>query len=171
MRLRLGLLNIFLILLFGGLLFGRAAQAADVTITVNGSVVARPCNVVLNDTAVDLGNLYKFDLINPGSTSPWVNVNLSLNACPVGTSKVTASFSGPSDTSGYYTNQGSANNIAVELQDTGGKSLKAGTTTTIDVDDTTSTAVFPLRVRAVSVNGGPSAGSIKSVITVTYTYA
>ncbi|VDR24916.1 P pilus assembly protein, pilin FimA [Raoultella terrigena] len=35
-------------------------QAADVTITVNGKVVAKPCTVSTTHATVDLGDLYTF---------------------------------------------------------------------------------------------------------------
>ncbi len=35
-------------------------QAADITITVNGKVVAKPCTVSTTNATVDLGDLYTF---------------------------------------------------------------------------------------------------------------
>ena len=91
-------------------------QAADVTITVNGKVVAKPCTVSTTNATVELGDLYTFSLISAGSTSAWHTVALDLSNCPVGTSRVTASFSGTADSTGYYKNQGSAGNIQLELK-------------------------------------------------------
>jgi minor fimbrial subunit len=53
-------------------------------------------------------------------------VALDLSNCPVGTSRVTASFSGTADATGYYKNQGTAGNIQLELQDDGGTTLNNG---------------------------------------------
>ena len=69
-------------------------QAADVTITVNGKVVAKPCTVSTVNATVNLGDLYTFSLVSAGAASPWHSVALTLSNCPVGTSRVTASFSG-----------------------------------------------------------------------------
>lgn len=69
-------------------------QAADVTITVNGKVVAKPCTVSTTNATVDLGDLYSFSLMSAGAASAWHDVALELTNCPVGTSRVTASFSG-----------------------------------------------------------------------------
>ncbi|AST81324.1 TPA: type 1 fimbrial protein [Citrobacter freundii] len=148
-----------------------ALQAADVTITVNGKVVAKPCTVSTTNATVELGDLYTFSLISAGSTSAWHTVALDLSNCPVGTSRVTASFSGTADSTGYYKNQGSAGNIQLELQDDSGNRLNTGATKSVQVDDATQNARFPLQVRAISVNGGATQGTIQAVINVTYTYA
>lgn len=146
-------------------------QAADVTITVNGKVVARPCTVSTKNATVELGDLYTFSLVSAGSASAWHGVSLDLSNCPVGTSRVTASFSGAADTTGYYKNQGTAHNIQLELQDDSGTTLNNGTEKTVQVDDPTQSAHFPLQVRALTVNGGVTQGTIQAMITVTYTYA
>lgn len=148
-----------------------ALWAADVTITVNGKVVAKPCTVSTTNASVELGDLYTFSLISAGSASAWHSVALELSNCPVGTSRVIASFSGTADATGYYQNQGTAKNIQLELQDNGGNTLNTGATTTVTVDEASQSAHFPLQVRALSVNGGATQGTIKTVINVTYTYA
>ncbi len=47
----------------------RFLRAADVTLTVNGKVVARPCTVSTVNATVELGDLYTFSLIGAGSAS------------------------------------------------------------------------------------------------------
>lgn len=148
-----------------------AARAADVTITVNGKVVAKPCTVSTTNATVDLGDLYSFSLISAGAASAWHDVALELSHCPVGTSRVTASFSGTADSTGYYKNQGTAQNIQLELQDASGNTLNTGATKTVQVDDATQSAHFPLQVRALTVNGGATQGTIQAVINITYTYS
>ena len=146
-------------------------QAADVTITVNGKVVAKPCTVSTANATVDLGDIYTFSLASAGSSSAWHSVALVLSNCPVGTSRVVASFSGTADSTGYYQNQGTAGNIQLELQDDDGNTLNTGATKSVQVDDTTQSARFPLQVRAVSVNGGATSGTIKATVNVIYTYS
>lgn len=148
-----------------------ALQAADVTITVNGKVVAKPCTVSTTNASVELGELSTFSLVSAGSASSWQSTALDLNNCPVGTSRVTASFSGTTDATGYYKNQGTAGNIQLELQDEGGNTLNTGATKTVQVDASTQSTRFPLKVRALTVNGGATQGTIQAVINVTYTYA
>ncbi|EFB73091.1 protein FimG [Providencia rustigianii DSM 4541] len=144
--------------------------AADVTVTVNGSVVAKPCTVATTTANVDLGDLYTFNLVSPGAASQWHEVTLDLVNCPVGTSAVTATFKGTTDTTGYYKNQGTATNIQLQLQDTAGNNLNNGVQKKLQVNDSTLSTSFPLQVRALSVKGGATQGSIQATIDVTYTY-
>ncbi|MDU3693877.1 MAG: fimbrial protein [Klebsiella michiganensis] len=148
-----------------------ALQAADITITINGKVVAKPCTVSTTNASVDLGELYTFSLLSAGSASAWQGTELDLSNCPVGTSRVTASFSGTADATGYYRNQGTARNIQLELQDEGGNTLNNGARKEVQVDDSTQSTRFPLKVRALTVNRGATQGTIQAVIYVTYTYA
>ncbi|MFJ3164498.1 fimbrial protein [Serratia sp. CY54717] len=146
-------------------------QAADITITVNGHVVAKPCTVSTTNASVTLGDLYTFNLVTAGSASSWHSIALNLSNCPVGTSRVVATFSGTTDSTGYYKNLGTASNIQLELQDDGGTTLNNGAKKSVQVDDSSQSARFPLQARALSVNGGATQGTIQAVISVTYTYA
>ena len=147
--------------LLAGLLTASASlRAADVTLTVNGKVVARPCTVSTVNATVELGDLYTFSLNGAGSASAWHSVALDLSNCPVGTSRVKATFSGTADSTGYYKNQGTA-----------GTTLNNGSSQSVQVDEASQSARFPLQVRALSVNGGATQGTIQAVINVTYTYA
>ncbi|PJG59481.1 fimbrial protein [Aeromonas cavernicola] len=159
-------------LLASGLMINTAVlQAADIDITVNGRVVARPCTVDTPNATIDLGDLYTFDFRTAGSTSTWHSVALNLSNCPIGTSRVVATFSGATDNTGYYRNDGTARNIQLELQDDNGTRLNNGARKSVQVNDSSLSTRFPLRVRAVSVNGRPSDGTIQAVINITYTYA
>lgn len=51
-------------------LFTATLQAADVTITVNGRVVAKPCTIQTKEANVNLGDLYTRNLQQPGSGLP-----------------------------------------------------------------------------------------------------
>ncbi|HGV3726376.1 TPA: fimbrial protein [Escherichia coli] len=97
-------------------LFTATLQAADVTITVNGRVVAKPC------------------------------------------------------TTGYYKNEGTAENIQIELRDDQDAALKNGDSKTVIVDEITRNAQFPLKARAITVNGNASQGTIEALINVIYTW-
>lgn len=147
------------------------AKADDVTITVNGKVVAKPCTISTPTATVDLGDLYTFSLAQAGASSEWHDVTLNLTNCPVGTSKVTATFSGTADATGYYGNQGTARNLQLQLQDNGGATLNNGANKTVAVDAASQSTSFPLQVRALTVNGGTTQGTIQAVINVTYTWS
>ncbi|HDX8952232.1 TPA: type 1 fimbrial protein [Klebsiella michiganensis] len=151
--------------------FSPVLQATDITITVNGKVVARPCTVSTTNASVDLGELYTFSLVSAGSASAWHSTELDLSNCPEGTSRVVATFSGTADSTGYYKNQGTAGNIQLELQDNSGTTLNNGKQKSVEVNDSSQSVRFPLQVRALSINGGATQGTIQAVINVTYTYA
>uniref|UniRef100_UPI001F5B4EF4 fimbrial protein n=1 Tax=Pseudomonas sp. TH34 TaxID=2796399 RepID=UPI001F5B4EF4 len=144
--------------------------AADVNIIVNGRVVAQPCTV-LAPPVVDLGDQFATDYSQAGSRSGWYPVTLSLTNCPVGTSGITATFTGPADDTGYYQNQGDALNLQLELQDANGNNLNNGNSSTVQVNESTQAATLSLRVRALSVKGNAQQGSIQASINVTYTYS
>ncbi|EOU67866.1 fimbrial-like adhesin protein [Escherichia coli KTE14] len=131
-------------------LFTATLQAADVTITVNGRVVAKPCTIQTKEANVNLGDLYTRNLQQPGSASGWHNITLS--------------------NTGYYKNEGTAENIQIELRDDQDAALKNGDSKTVIVDEITRNAQFPLKARAITVNGNASQGTIEALINVIYTW-
>ena len=141
-------------------LFTATLQAADVTITVNGRVVAKPCTIQTKEANVNLGDLYTRNLQQPGSASGWHNITLSL----------TAIVTGSTDNTGYYKNEGTAENIQIELRDDQDAALKNGDSKTVIVDEITRNAQFPLKARAITVNGNASQGTIEALINVIYTW-
>lgn len=154
-------------------LFISLAQASDVTITVNGRVIAKPCTVSTTDVLIDFGTLYAYNFITPQSTSEWRTFNLQLTNCPIGTSQVTATFSGTSDNTNYYANLATtdaAKNIQIELQDSLNTVLKNGSSKNLTVNNSSKSIDTPMRVRLISLNGGATQGAIQSEITVTYQY-
>ncbi|NWC93107.1 MULTISPECIES: fimbrial protein [unclassified Pseudomonas] len=155
-----------LLLVVGGV----NTYAADVDITVNGRVVAKPCTVSTPPAAVILEELFAPDFAQAGSTSGWHNVMLNLTNCPVGTSSVTATFTGAADDTGYYANQGDALNLQVELRDANENILNNGNSTMVKVDDSQSINLL-LHLRVLSVKGNATQGSIQVNINVAYTYS
>ncbi len=162
-------LRMFLLATFCAL-FTATLQAADVTITVNGRVVAKPCTIQTKEANVNLGDLYTRNLQQPGSASGWHNITLSLTDCPAETSAVTAIVTGSTDNTGYYKNEGTAENIQIELRDDQDATLKNGDSKMVIVDEITRNAQFPLKARAITVNGNASQGTIEALINVIYTW-
>ncbi|AOM53249.1 fimbrial protein [Escherichia coli] len=72
--------------------------------------------------------------------------------------------------SGYYKNEGTAENIQIELRDDQDAALKNGDSKTVIVDEITRNAQFPLKARAITVNGNASQGTIEALINVIYTW-
>ncbi|WP_249213354.1 MULTISPECIES: type 1 fimbrial protein [unclassified Tatumella] len=148
-----------------------AVSAADVTITISGKVVAKPCTIATTNANVALGNLPTFSFVNAGSASDWKTVTLDLTNCPIGTSSVKATFTGTSDSTGtYFSNQGTAGNIALQLADSSGNNLTNGGSLTSTVSDATLSTAFNLQVRAITPVGKVTQGTIQSTIDVTYTW-
>lgn len=152
------------------------AYAADVTINVTGKVVASPCTVDNNGVYnIDLGQSISSTTLSPANSySAWKNFNVTLSACPVGTTKVTAAFSGNADSynNTMYANAtgtGYAQNVAVQLQNSSsGTNTGNGSTMTVSVVN--SAATFPLQARAYSTPGGATAGIINAVVLMNMTY-
>ncbi len=82
------------------------------------------CTIQTKEANVNLGDLYTRNLQQPGSASGWHNITLSLTDCPVETSVVTAIVTGSTDNTGYYKNEGTAENIQIELRDDQDATLK-----------------------------------------------
>ncbi len=69
-----------------------------------------------------------------------------------------------------YKNEGTAENIQIELRDDQDAALKNGDSKTVIVDEITRNAQFPLKARAITVNGNASQGTIEALINVIYTW-
>ncbi|MEL2668405.1 hypothetical protein R9K63_23955 [Escherichia coli] len=95
---------------------------------------------------------------------------IKLTDCPVETSAVTAIVTGSTDNTGYYKNEGTAENIQIELRDDQDATLKNDDSKTVIVDEITRNAQFPLKARAITVNGNASQGTIEALINVIYTW-
>ncbi|MEQ5608386.1 hypothetical protein ABN298_21705 [Escherichia coli] len=61
-------------------------------------------------------------------------------------------------------------NIQIELRDDQDAALKNGDSKTVIVDEITRNAQFPLKARAITVNGNASQGTIEALINVIYTW-
>ena len=83
---------------------------------------------------------------------------------------MTAIVTGSTDNTGYYKNEGTAENIQIELRDDQDATLKNGDSKTVIVDEITRNAQFPLKARAITVNGNASQGTIEALINVIYTW-
>lgn len=150
------------------------ANADPVNINVTGNIVASPCTV---DTAGSnlsptLGDIQATALSEAGSASDWVAFAIELKDCPAGTTKATITFNGSADAdspASMYANAGSADNVAVELQGSGGDLFGNGKffTGIIFADHT---YTYNLKTRAYSTKGGATPGNISAAIQATFVY-
>jgi len=141
----------------------------NATLYVNGSVTAQPCTVSQTQMTVNLGDIYTSTLVGAGAATPWVPFTLSLTSCPDGTNGVTAVISGATDSNGNFINQGTAGDIAVQLQAISGQQLSSGSSLQTAVDQSQN-AKFSLQVRAITPGGNATSGTLQSAINITYTW-
>jgi len=146
-----------------------AGVTKSATIYVNGSVTAQPCTISRTQMTVNLGDIYTSTLVGAGASTPWVPFTLNLTACPDGTNAVTAVFSGVTDSNGNFSNQGTAGDMAVQLQTLSGQQLSSGSSLQTAVDQSQN-ASFSLQARAITPGGNPTSGTLQSAINITYTW-
>ena len=165
------------ITLFTAISSSLPTYAADVTLYINGDIVASSCTVENNGMYnIDLGhNIPSRRLNAANSYSTWTEFYVTLSHCPVGTSRVTAPFTGPLDGTNpnLYANVSSpdsSRNVAIELQRiTGSVNAGSGKSIAVDVDNNRQ-AIFDMRARIFSVTGGATAGHISAMVVMNFTY-
>lgn len=145
-------------------------------LNIYGNVVVSPCVVDSGSVNqdVDFGQLLGTHLRTAGASSEWVPFQVKLIACPVMTTKVFVTFDGTpySDDLSLYENEGSAQNIAIELADANShSSIKGkGSSMTVNVDSSTHDAIVPLAAHVVAQNSGVVAGQIRSTVLLSFTW-
>lgn len=165
-------------LLFILTLVGQDGWAENVTVNIQGRVLASPCVVDTAVQSVDFGKMSALDLQQAGSYSPAIkNFRITVKDCPESTTSVTAQFSGlpyPDDNSGYGST-GSAQNIGIKvipansvwsdnsLSPVDGRWVKG-------VSSVTHSADFDFLARVYSATGNVTSGSISGAMLVTFIY-
>ncbi|MEQ5204976.1 type 1 fimbrial protein, partial [Providencia rettgeri] len=110
---------------------------------------------------------------NASSGSNWNTFNISLNNCSSFINQVKLTFTGTADTAdvaSLYKNQGTAKNLAVQLQN-GNGTTALGNQKVLQVPTNGQANInIPLRTRAFSSLGNATPGTISANITATITY-
>ena len=167
------------LILFFLYLSGIDAQAVD--FTISGKVVATPCSVETNlasGKSIDLGTLGRTRFQAAGNAGDWQDFVLNLTGCPIGTSQVTTTFTGTPDSNDatLFANTEpavtAATNIAIQMAQAGNTRsvLSNNSSMTINVDNTTRSAVFPLAARMYTPTGGTQAGLVSGTVLISFTY-
>lgn len=151
-----------------------AVAANNVILNFTGNIKASPCSVSnLNPISIDLNTIYAGTFNDVQTGSEWKSFNIKLINCSSNMSQVTLTFTGESDNAdvnSLYKNQGTATNLAVQLQGgIDGKPLGNQQKMTVSMSNQTSIDI-PLKVRAYSLSGGVMPGTILANITSTITY-
>lgn len=148
------------------------ANAADTTISIKGNVKASPCTV---DNSAYTATLPDFYADSSSTYSGWVDITLTLSACPSGTSNVKATFAGTEGTTpaNFYANAGTAKGVNVELSSVNGTTISGmgnGKTITVSVSD--KKVSIPLKARLAVVDKASLAvGTVSATVSVTFTYS
>lgn len=162
-------------------LFSVSSFAGDpVTINVTGNIIASPCafDSTNSNLNIDLGEKGAAELSTAGSSMAEKSFNLAFKDCPVGVTKVKATFTGTDDDSSTigtaFKNTGTATNMVVQIKPASGAwsadSLKSGSTLSTNVDTTAKTAVFALTTRAYTPTGSVNPGTINTSVVANFTY-
>ncbi|MEY1197450.1 fimbrial protein [Providencia rettgeri] len=163
------------LLLLSSLIFsGNLFAASTVTLNFTGNIRAATCNITGgNNIDIDLKNISADVFRNASSGSSWNTFNISLNNCSSFINQVKLTFTGTADTAdtaSLYKNQGTAKNLAVQLQN-GNGTTALGNQKVLQVPTNGQANInIPLRTRAFSSLGNATPGTISANITATITY-
>jgi minor fimbrial subunit len=152
------------------------ALAESVTVNVTGNVIASPCTVDTGSVSQDVnfGQQIATKLNVVGTASDWQSFQVKLVNCPASTRKATVTFNGiafATDTT-LYSNAGTATGVAIQMaQDNDKNQIQGnGSSMTVDVDATLHTATYALAGRLISPSHNSGAGTVNSIVQMSFTY-
>jgi len=162
-----------------GSLISLPGYAADSSMTMTATVVASPCtfDTANSLTVIPLGDIFSDQMTGPANRSGDVFFDLSFKDCPAGTTSIVATFSGtdnPETLGGKtFLNVGTAKNVGIQVKPKYGNwdvvSLSNGSTLTTTVNEDKS-ATFNMVSRMFTPTGGATPGTVKAVVTMSFTY-
>ncbi|QCJ68625.1 type 1 fimbrial protein [Providencia heimbachae] len=152
----------------------QAITASNVTLNFTGNIKAATCNISGGENiSVDLKSLPAGLFNTAQSGSDWTIFYIKLTNCSTYINQIRLIFTGtadPADINSLYKNQGTAKNIAIQLQ-SNSASLPLGNTKGMQLPLNGQTNIdIPVKVRAFSANGNAVPGSISANVTATITY-
>ncbi|HIE0436245.1 TPA: fimbrial protein [Proteus mirabilis] len=168
-------MRLFLLITTIGISFFSSA-GSTVTLQFSGNIKAATCNVSgSKNINIDLKQMPESLFNKVNSSSVWNDFSIKLIDCSPGVNQVKLTFSGTpdnADVNNLYKNEGTAKNIAVQLQNknsNGEIPLGNGKNLYIAVNGKPSVTV-PLRTRAFSKLGNATPGTVSAKITATLIY-
>lgn len=171
---KINIQKLLLVLLLSGV--GIYQTHADpIQVNITGKVKSSPCTV---DTAsvnqtVDFGQIQNSNLQTAGEVSDWQPFEVKLVNCPTSTTAATVTFTGTPSTEDatLYANAGTATNVAVQMaQDNDRTQIQGNGSSMATTIDAQSNAIYNLAARLKTPTGNASAGTISSVVLMTFTY-
>ncbi|QAV23423.1 fimbrial protein [Proteus hauseri] len=139
------------------------------TVTINGSVLAKPCEIIPSNKIVDLGDIFTYKM-NP--YSDWVDFDIKMTNCPNVTNKVSAVFIGDFNAQGgYFINKGTSTNVGIQVKNRDNNNLlRSGETIEKNIVNDSDILTFNLSARASKLSGITQSGTLQANINVTYTW-
>lgn len=150
-------------------------QADPIQVNITGKVKASPCTVdtISVNQTVDFGQVQNNHLQTAGEASDWQPFEVKLINCPTSTTVATVTFTGTPSTEDatLYANAGTASNVAVQMAQDSDKTLIQGNGSTMNANvDAQNFATYNLAARLMTPSGNAGAGTISSVVLMTFTY-
>ncbi len=145
-----------------------------ITLNFTGNIKLATCDVS-GPTNIDIDlNKMPVDLFNTAqSGSDWKPFTIKLINCPLVINQIKVTFTGTADSAdinSLYKNSGSAQNIAIQLENEDG-SVKLGNNKFLLIDALNRPETeFTLKTRAFSQNGSATPGSVSANVTATFIY-
>ncbi|SUC20023.1 fimbrial subunit [Proteus vulgaris] len=161
------LINIFLISFL--------SKASDnITLNFSGNIRVSTCNISNGSNInVDLKNIPAAKFEKANTSSEWNNFYINFTNCSTAINQIHLTFSGVADTAdanSLYKNQGSAKNIAVQLENgTGTVKLGNKQSLVLTLNGKTDVNLW-LRTRAFSPLGKGMPGTISAKVTANIVY-
>lgn len=152
-----------------------AAPASDqIYLYYSGTVVIPPCTISVPAAVVDFGTLPTTDFTTSDSATEWKEVKITLTDCKnVNEVDVTINATEDSENHLYIANEGTAEHLAVQAKMELPEVMPAYNGITIPVRllqrETVVLTAFDFRIRN-NGSGAATAGSVKSVVTLVYTF-
>ncbi|UNH41779.1 type 1 fimbrial protein [Moellerella wisconsensis] len=167
------IMNVFLLIicfLMSFLSFG----SDRINLKFSGDIKASTCNISNGaNINIDLKNIPAITFEKLNSFSAWSYFSIDLNNCSSAINQVKITFTGisaPEDVNSLYRNQGTAKNIAVQLENNTGK-IQLGNKKSLNVSINGKDNVkILLRTRAFSKSGNGMPGTISAKITANIIY-
>lgn len=172
MKMKMIINKLFLI---NALIISSPSLASDnVNLNFIGNIRVATCNISNGDNVnVDLKNIPATNFEQANSGSNWNDFYITFTDCSTAINQISVTFSGVSDTAdvnSLYKNQGTAKNIAVQLEN-GPGSIKLGNQKSLVVTLGGLTDVrLWLRTRAFSPSGKGMPGTISAKVTANIVY-
>ncbi|NTZ46193.1 type 1 fimbrial protein [Lelliottia aquatilis] len=146
----------------------------QIYLNYSGTVVIPPCTISVPSAVVDFGTLPITDFTTSDSATDWKEVKINLTECAdVSEYDVTINATPDSENNLYIANEGTAEHLAVQAKMEIPTVMPAYDGVTIPVrlalKETISQTAFDFRTRN-NGSGAATAGSVKSVITLVYTF-